>query len=165
MLLCLALTPAHADHSEYEIKAAFIHNIAKFAEWPTAPRAANFLKLCALGNDPLGGALATLRGKQIGALRWELKEVGSTSNLRECDALFIAASESGALKRILDDLKGSAVLTLGDTGGYADQGVMVNFYLDGDKIRFEINLESANSAGIRLSSKLLKIGKIVGAPK
>lgn len=165
MLLCLALTPAHAEHPEYEIKAAFIHNIAKFVEWPAAPHAASALKLCVLGSNPFGKALDTLRDKQVGEMRWEPTAINSKSNLKGCGVLFIAASESGDLGRILDDLKGSTVLTLGDTDGYADQGVMVNFYLDGDKVRFEINLESANRAGIRLSSKLLKIGKVIGAPK
>lgn len=165
MLLFLALVPAHAGPSEYELKAAFIHNIAKFVEWPAAPRNPGILKLCVLGQNPFGNALGVLRGKQVGGLAWEVVPAGARTNLKECGILFIAASESANLASILDDIGGSAVLSMGDADGYAKQGVMVNFYMDGDKVRFEINLESASQAGIRLSSKLIRVGKMVNTPK
>ena len=170
-LLCgilLSITmpaPAHAGPSEYEVKTAFIHNIAKFVEWPDTPRTAGILRLCVLGQNPFGNTLDALRGKPIGGLNWEVVPASSRTNLKECGALFIAASESGNLSQILDGIRGSAVLTLGDTDGYAEQDVMVNFYLDGSKVRFEINPESANRAGLKISSKLIQIGKMVSTSK
>ena len=165
ILLLLALAPAHAGPPEYEIKAAFIHNIAKFIEWPAAPRTPGALKLCVLGQNPFGAALDALQGKPIGGMAWEVAPAIPRNRLKECSALYISASEHDNLGWILNDIKDSPVLTLGDTEGYAGRGVMVNFYLEGGKIRFEINPNSANRAGLKVSSKLIQIGKLVSTPK
>lgn len=167
MLFCAALfagtcVNAHpASPTEYEVKAAFIHNIAKFVEWPAAARRTGSLKLCILGQSPFGNSLDALQGKTIGNKVWEVLPAKPNTNLRECGVLFIAASESDNLSQILERLQGSNVLTMGDTAGYAAQGVMVNFYLEQDKVRFEINVGATSRAGLKVSSQLLKLARIV----
>jgi hypothetical protein len=147
--------------TEYEVKAAFIHNIAKFVEWPAAPPFSGSARLCLLGRDPFGGTLGVLQGKQIGRLSWEIVPVSARTSLKECRVLFIAASESGNLDRILGSIGNYSVLTIGDSPGYAEQGVMVNFYLEENKVRFEINREAAARARLGFSSQLLKLARIV----
>lgn len=153
-----------APPTEYEVKAAFIHNIAKFVEWPVAPPTDGKLRLCIVGQDPFGSVLDSLRGKRIGDKVWEVLPAKPNSNLRECGVLFIAASERNNLNQVLDAIKGSAVLTMGDSEGYAKQGVMVNFYLERNLVRFEINAEAASRAGLKMSSQLLKLARIVREP-
>jgi len=165
VLLALHWANVRADApSEYEVKAAFIHNIAKFVEWPAKPAAGSNLRLCILGQSPLTEAAVSLQGKQVGNLVWELQSVYSRSSLKECHVLFIAASESGNLRHILEGINGSAVLTVGDSDGYAAQGVMVNFYIEQNKVRFEINAAAANRAELRIGSQLLKLARIVAEP-
>jgi hypothetical protein len=147
--------------TEYEVKAAFIHNIAQFVEWPAAAGTAGPLKLCIVGRDPFGKALDGLRGKTIRDKVWEVLPATPTTNLRECGVLFIAASERNNLGQILDATRGSAVLTVGDSERYAELGVMVNFYLEQNRVRFEINAEVASRAGLKMSSQLLKLARIV----
>jgi hypothetical protein len=164
-LAVLACRSAQAEQpTEYEVKAAFIHNIAKFVEWPAAARTTGALRLCVLGQDQSGGALGALRGKPIGNAVWDVAPVDRQSNLSQCRVLFISASESGDLAQVLDGIKDRAVLTMGDTGGYAVQGVMVNFYLEQNRVRFEINPQAASRAGLRISSQLLKLARIVAEP-
>lgn len=146
---------------EYQVKAAFIHNIVKFVEWPAAVRTAGPLRLCILGQDPFGSALDALRGKTIGDKVWEVLPVTPNTQLRECGVLFVAASERNNLGQILEGIQGGAVLTVGDTSGYAEQGVIVNFYIEENKVRFEINREAAARAGLKISSQLLKLARIV----
>lgn len=145
---------------EYEVKAAFIHNIAKFIEWP-APVSGGKLRLCILGDDPFGENIGVLRGKALGERVWEVHPVGRSADLKSCQVLFIAASEQGDIGRIRQRLNGSAVLTVGDTPGYAEQGVMVNFYLEENKVRFEINRAASARGGFRIGSQLLRLGRIV----
>lgn len=155
LVFCVAAQAA--PPGEYEVKTAFIHNIAKFVEWPH--RSAGPLKLCVVGQDPFGSALDAIDAKPIGDTVWEV--VRRNTNLRGCGVLFISASESNNLKPILTSVQGSAVLTVGDTPGYAEQGVMVNFYLEQNKVRLEINNAAAGRAGFRISSQLLKLARIV----
>jgi len=153
-----------APVSEYEVKAAFVHNIAKFVEWPASVGAQGVLRLCILGSAPLGAAAEDLRGKPVGRRVWDVAPVNSGTNSRECNVLFIGAAEAANLPRLLDGLKGSPVLTVGDTEGYAERGVMVNLFLDQNKVRFEINNGAAGRAGLRISSQLLKLARIVAEP-
>lgn len=148
--------------TEYKVEAAFVHNIAKFVEWPASVGAKGVLRLCVLGQGPFGKAAENLlQDKPLDNMVWKVVPVGTSANLRECQVLFIETSEAGNLPRLLDSLKGSPVLTVGNTGGYGEQGVIVNFYLEQDKVRFEINNDAAGRAGLKISSQLLKLARIV----
>ena len=163
-LALLLLAPALAfaqQPGEYEVKAAFVHNIAKFVEWPAPSSDGNAIQLCILGRNPFGDALAVLDGKQVGKLSWKISFPTIQSNLRACQVLFIAASEGGRLVPIFDKLGDAPTLTMGDTEGFAELGVMVNFYIDENKVRFELNSEAASRARLKFSSQLLKLARIV----
>jgi hypothetical protein len=150
-----------APPNENELKAAFIHNIARFVEWPAAIPVRGAMRLCILGQPPFTEAVSLLHGKQVGDMVWEVRPVDSRTSLDECRVLFIAASESVNLRRVLEDIKGNATLTVGDSNGYAAQGVMVNFFPERNKVRFEINVEAAQRAGLKIGSQLLKLARIV----
>lgn len=163
-LLLLGSVQAVADRfmpSEYEVKAAFIYNIAKFVSWPPGREASTeHLTLCILGNDPFGKALDVVRGKGSGSKVWEIRYQRVTDNLQACQILFIAASEAGHLEEVLAGLDG-AVLTIGDSEGFAVRGSMINFFMEDRKVRFEINLDAAHRARLNISSQLLRLAKIV----
>jgi hypothetical protein len=163
ILLGMFCTGAQAAPlGEYEVEAAFVHNIAKFVEWPASVGAKGTLRLCILGQGPFGQAAENLLSdKPLDNMVWEVAPVSTSADLSECQVLFIEASEAGNLPRLLDSLKDSPVLTVGNTDGYGEQGVIVNFYLEQDKVRFEINLAATNRVGLKISSQLLKLARIV----
>ena len=80
---------------------------------------------------------------------------------RTCHILFIASSEKAQLKRIFEDLRGTDVLTVGDTKGFAELGGIINFVLEDDRVHFEVNRKAADQAGLKISSKLLSVAKRV----
>jgi len=145
--------------TEYEVKAAFIYNLAKFVEWPAD--ANTTIDLCILGDDPFGSVIDVIQGKPVREKNIVIKRIKSLQQLKTCQILFISNSEKEHLPQILDALGSSNVLTIGDTEEFAQRGVIINFYVEQDKVRFEINLESAKRAGLSISSKLLKLGRIV----
>jgi len=148
--------------SEYDVKAAFLYNFTKFVDWPSSafPDPSN-LKICVLGDDPFGRSLLALAGEneEVGGHKLTVISKESLPRPGVCQILFISRSEREHLSQILASVKGSPVLTVGDTKGFADDGVIINFVLEGSKVRFEINTESADRAGIRISSKLLQLAK------
>jgi hypothetical protein len=157
-ILLLAFSGAHAAPSEYELKAAFVYQIAKFVEWPptNAP-----LRLCVVGGNPFGTSLEGVRGKLVNARKLEIAQLGAAGDPRECHLLFIAAGAERNLERINALARGAGILTIGDSEGFAQRGVMVNFFLENDKVRFEINLESVRQSGVSISSRLLSLARIV----
>lgn len=164
-IFCLVLALAGSVRaqdapSEYRIKAAFLYNFAKFVEWPpqtfagpTAP-----IIIGVLGENVFGGNLEqTLRGKTINSHPLQFRTFSSATEATNCQILFISPSEKGSLPKIFEDLHGACVLTVSETDHFTANGGMINFVLQENKIRFQINDAAAKKAGLQISSKLLSL--------
>jgi hypothetical protein len=148
---------------EYQVKAVFLFNFAKFVEWPAVAfkDAQSAVTLCILGKDPFGDALDSLREKTIEGRRLVIRRVSKVEEADRCHILFVSASEKESLSHILKVTGNRNVLTVGDTKGFAESGVMINLISTENKVSFEINLDAAEHASLKISSKLLKLGKII----
>ncbi|MBZ0157520.1 MAG: YfiR family protein [Alphaproteobacteria bacterium] len=166
-VLAFLLAPVHeharAEGGEYRVKAAFLYNFLKFTEWPPAafPPDSTSLTLCFLGENPFGENLDDLKSKSVGGKRLAVRYLLSAPNAKGCHLLFIAASEKGNLAQTLEALRGLPLLTIGDSEGFAQKGVMINMYIEEERVRFEVNLKTVKKAGLRLDSRLLKLARIV----
>lgn len=149
--------------TEYQVKAAFLYNFAKFIEWPPASfssDSAPFL-ICVLGRDPFGKELQNItREKMVNGHRFEIDRLSDLQQIRGCHILFVSAAEKTPLTQILEKLRGASVLTVGDSQGFAEKGGMINFVLEDDRVRFEVNREAAGEAGLKISSKLLSVARL-----
>ena len=160
----LAVGTQAQSAGEYQVKAAFLYNFAKFVEWPqnSFSDASAPLRICVFGRDPFGQELRDLvSAKTVQGRKFEVDQVVDLQQARLCHVLFIASSEKTAVKRILEGLRGASVLTVGDTKGFAEQGGMINFVLENDRVQFEVNSKAAEQAGLKISSKLLSVAKLV----
>lgn len=147
---------------EYELKAAFLYNFTKFVEWPPAAFSDGSFRVCVLGDDPFGKSLKDLTGQEAAGRRLQvLAFQDAIARPEDCHILFVSRSERGRLPAILSEVRKSPVLTVADTDGFLSDGGIINFLLEGTKIRFEINQEAADRAGIKISSKLLRLAKNV----
>jgi hypothetical protein len=145
--------------SEYEVKAAFLYNFAKFVEWPAEPP--NAIEFCIVGEDPFGDTLGdTVRGKSIHGKPITIRRVKITENPQGCQIAFISARDR-ATRSVLDRLQGTSTLTVGESPNFTRQGGMINFFLEGHRVRFEINADAAEQAHLKISSKLLILSRIV----
>jgi len=149
-----------ASPTEYEVKAAYLYNFGRFVEWPnkaTAPSGGPFT-VCVLGQDPFGQALdATLAGESINGVNTAAVRISKPQEAVNCRILFISSSEDRQLKQILVTLEGTNVLTVSDLPQFSQRGGMVQFVLDGTRVRFEVNLTPVEHAHLALSSQLLKV--------
>ncbi|MGP8201707.1 MAG: YfiR family protein [Limisphaerales bacterium] len=154
---------SHAQESpptEYQIKAAFLFNFAKFVEWPPAafPAGTSPIVIGILGENPFHDDLARMvRSKTVDGRTLEVKTLHSLADAANCHMLFISTSESARLPEIIKSLKGASVLTVGETDHFTENGGMINFVLKSAKVRFEINKTAATSAGLKISSKLMSL--------
>ena len=158
----LARAQEPAAPSEYELKAAFLYNFAKFVEWPSQvfPDPTAPFTIGIIGEDPFGDALeATVRNKTINGRQFVIKKTKSYSEFRTCQILFISSSERRRVADLLKALSGDSVLTVSEMDRFIQAGGMINFFMEGNKVRFEINPEPAKHAGLRISSKLLNLAK------
>jgi len=148
---------------EYQIKAVFVYNFAKFVEWPAASfkDAKAPLAMCILGNDPLKSFLDNLKGKHVEGRPVVVRKITTVEHCDECHMLFIPTAQKDNLLHILKAVQNRSILTVSDTKGFSSSGVMINLILIDNRIGFEINPVVAGRASLRISSQLLKLGKIV----
>jgi hypothetical protein len=145
---------------EYRVKAAFIFNFAKFVEWPSDAFAdGGALVVGVVGDDPFGGALDQLNSNTANGRRLLIKRFRWGDNLRACQILFISASEGRHLGKIMESIRGTSVLTIGEMPQFNRSGGMIRFVIQNNKVRFEINAAAAGQARLRISSKLLALSK------
>jgi hypothetical protein len=145
---------------EYQIKAAFLFNFAKFVEWPpgTFPSANSPITIGVVGNNVFGHYLEdTIRGKTVQNRPFEFKELKSANDAAHCQILFVSPSLKDDLSGIIKDLHNASILTVSETDQFLKAGGMINFIIQDNKIHFEINDEAAKAAGLKISSKLLSL--------
>src|SRR5438309_143637 len=156
-----------SDSSEYLIKAGFIYNFAKLVEWPTASFAQpdSPIVIGILGEDPFGATLDKIvadkkingRGIAVKRVKWSR----DIKDLKDCNILFVSSSEKEHIESVIEAMKGLPILTIGDAPGFAKRGGIMNFVLEENKVRFEVNVEAAKHADLTISSRLLTLAKIV----
>jgi hypothetical protein len=145
---------------EYRVKAAFLYNFARFVEWPEGRRGGP-LVIGVLGTDPLHGALVeTVRGKSVDDRPIEVRRLAGVEGVSGCAILFVSASERDRWHEILRPLRHSAVLTVGDGPGFLASGGVMNFYLDENRVRFELNPAAAGRSRLKLSAQLIRLARI-----
>ena len=162
-----SLFGAAAPSREYQIKAVFLYNFVQFVEWPDAAfsDAGAPLRIGVLGEDPFGPALdEAVQGETIRSRRLVVKRAQRLDELADCQLVFFAKSEAWQVSARRDDQADARpVLTVGETEDFARRGGVIAFYSEGKKVRFEINADLARRLGLKISSELLKLGKVVGA--
>lgn len=150
---------------EYQVKAAFLFNFAKFVVWPphkfTQPDSP--LIIGVVGTDPFGGLLEeAVQDNRINDRTVIVRHVDSMQELRKCHIVFVSRSEAERLGPILSEVRGDNVLTVGETEKFISRGGMINFVMLGNTVRFQINDSAARHAGLKISSKLASLALPLG---
>lgn len=159
---------AFAASREYDLKAAFIARFVDFVEWPNGAlgAASESFRICVYGKDPFGDALdelanlTRLKDRTVKIVRTQRAQA-----LRNCHLLFISKSQRHDLDALLEQLGDAPTLTVGDTAGFSQRGVIINFYAHAETYRFEVNQQAADQLGFKLSARLLKLARITEASK
>ena len=142
-----------------EVKAVYLLNFGRFTRWPAneSPASAAF-PVCVLGRDPFGGTLDTIvAGEKIEGRPVVTRRLRSPDDAAGCRILFISESEAAHLKEIFQQVDRAATLTVSDIPRFADQGGMIQFVSEGNRVRFAVNVSAAEQARVTLSSELLRV--------
>jgi hypothetical protein len=155
------------ESSEYEIKAGYIYNFPKYVEWPAAARGSVDAPIIigVLGDDSFADALSDIvAGKKLSERKLvvrKLKWSKEPKELKDCTMVYVAASEAAHGDDVIQLLKGSPILTIGDFRDFAKHGGIINFFLENNNVRFEANVEAAKQSDLTISSQMLIRAKIV----
>lgn len=174
-LVCLLAGTLHATGSDDRsapvivkeakvVKAAYIYNFAKFVEWTNeegAPVEEKPITICVLGKDPVGTELDEIRSLKARARPITILHIAAGDAIPPCHILYICHSEQDRIGQLLPQLPPNGVLTVSDLPGFTGQGGMIGFVAERGRVLVEINAPLAHAAGIKISSKLLEIARLV----
>jgi hypothetical protein len=149
---------------EYQVKAVFLFNFAQFVAWPTNALSDTQtpLTIGVLGDDPFDGFLDdTVHGEKVDGHPLVIQRYRNIKDVKNCQILFISRSEGKRMEEILADLKGKNILTVSDSDGFINNGGVIHFVTEENKIHFRISLEAAKNANLTISSKMLRLAQIV----
>lgn len=151
---------------EYDLKAVFLYNFATFAEWPESAFAQKDTPLVigVLGDDPFGPVIdQVVADEMVNGRRLVVQRYRRIQDIQQCHILFVSRSEADRLERVLGYVKDKPILMVSDIERFAATGGMVGFINQGNRVQLEVNARAVKDAGLTLSSKLLRLARLVAA--
>jgi len=149
---------------EYEVKAQCLYHFAKYVEWPSNEFSASNapITICVIGDGRFAEMLTgVVAGKTIDGHPVAVQSIEREDESRKCQILFVSYTENKRLDRILGAINASPVLTVGEGNAFAQGGGIISFVIRNQKVRFDIDLDAANQAGLKISSRLLSLADTV----
>lgn len=168
LVICFPNT-AFPKKKEYEVKAVFLERFTRFIDWPESAQIDDPLKpfvIGVIGKHPFGDLLDRIYAeRKIKDKAVEIRYVSKVEEILQCHLLFISASAKAELSHILSTIKDKPILTVGDSKGFSEKGVHIDFYLDEGRVRFAINESAVRQSGLQMSYRLLQSARIVNPVK
>jgi len=162
-------TPLSAQAAdEAHVKAAFLFNFAKFVVWPsqTFKSPSDSFQICVWGPSVVGPALLEIaHDKTVDGRPLVVTTISDSTAAASCQILFVSAIATQKARPLLDEMRSRSVLTVGESAGFAATSGIVNFKMEDNRVRFEINPKAAEQAHLQMSSRLLNLALIVTGPR
>lgn len=168
-LLCASLlVPAPASGepisgAEYKVKMGFIYHFIRFTQWPAEafPAEESPVQFCIVSADPATEILLSLQDREVKGRKIRVNRSAVIEEVDACQVLFIASDDEKVVQPMLDAVKGRDILSIGEIQNFTRMGGIINFFTTRNQLRFEVNLDAAESAGLKFSSQLLMSADIV----
>lgn len=167
LLAMLMSTPSTAraggEGREALVKAAFLYHFLEFVDWPDSVTAGedDAVRIGVLGSDPFGPKLDEVFRSSDDVTTFRVLRSTRADDLVDCRLVFVSSDDPDDYRAAIDVLAPLPVLTVAHREGFAADGGHLNFFVENDRLRFEVNLAATEASGLRLSSRLLKLARIV----
>jgi YfiR/HmsC-like len=158
----VALAQAPSPNLESQVKVAFLYNFVKFVEWPGGTSDKGSFVICVLSDAPFSTTLEqAVKDKTVNGRALEVRRLKGLEEAIACRMVYLDSQASSRIASVPAAMQSAAVLTVGDGRGFLRQGGIIGFILQDNKVRFQINPDAAERAGLKISSKLLQLATIV----
>jgi hypothetical protein len=161
---CMNPLPSFADIAqEYNVKAAISLNFARFTEWPEAAlkKDSPSINLCVLGDNVVEQAFTELNNKQVGGRLLNVSYLTRLRSLENCQVVFVSGLDKNKIIQLLAEINKKPILSIGEQDYFIDYGGLVNLEMADGKINIQVNVDAAKQTGLNISSRVLKLAKIV----
>ena len=149
------------QEADYAVQANIIYHFTKYIDWPGNKKSGDFI-IGVTGDTPLYDELKKhVANKMVGRQKIVIKKFSSSTGPIDCHILFISEDESSSLKKIVASTAGTSMLLVSEMDGLARKGSCINFIIDDERLKLEINRNNIEKRNLGIASELLQLGKIV----
>lgn len=167
IMFCAGFSPLYGQDdqqksielTEYVAKSAWFYGICKLTVWPGIIDTVSLFKIAVIGENNAGMEIIEPGNNLIGGRKIDFRKINSIAEIKDSEALFIYSSMSDSLESIIDYVKDKPILTFGDTKGFAERGVIINFYLEDNEVKFELNQKYYQQSLVTIRAQILIKGK------
>jgi hypothetical protein len=159
--LLVVMLPLSSFADDSDIKAAFLFNMINFISWPPKALHKDTITIGLLGSGSLENSIKRLQNKSVQGRRIQVRHAVSQAELHGCQILVILPSERRYLSSLLLELRNDPVLTVSEIDGFSNQGGMLYLTVSDNHPAFKVNLKAVRTAGLDMSSHLLKLAQFV----
>jgi hypothetical protein len=166
LVLLAAASAVYAQVSVGRLKSIFVERFTRFIDWPAGvlPEGSPFVVCIEGSGDTAENLIEVARSRKFKDRLCEVRRVLAGSDVNGCHLLYLAGSEAPHLPQVVAAISGRPILTVSDTAGFADKGVLINLFQEENRMHFEINLPAVKRSNLTFSSQLLRLGRLVGGP-
>lgn len=167
IILSVALIPQETEltMAESKIKSGYIFNLCRYTKWSRKEAPDEPIIISVLGETSWKNKINIPENRKIGQKSVRLRNITQLADIGDSHMLFITGSESHRIEEIVQYVKDKDILTIGDTKGYAEKGVIVNFYTKGLNVLLEINIKAEKTSSVTLAAQLISMSRLVGVGK
>ena len=159
LMMLSSLQSAWAQKEKFH--SIFIYNFSKYVKWPDGNGEGKFV-IGVFGSSPIEKNLnAMAASKKVNGMPIEVKHFSSVSEIADCHILYVSASESGKIEKVIDATKDKPVLLVTDKPGLAKKGAAINFVEQEGKIKFELNQQNVEARGLKVAGSLTSLAIMV----
>jgi YfiR/HmsC-like len=160
--LILAAAGSGQENTEKSIKAAYVYKFTRYIEWPASTPCPPTLTIAVLGSDPVGDSLAqAVAGRESQGRALRTARFVDIDRLEPCSMVWVAAPEADRQKDLMRRLRVLAVVVVSDAHHFARGGGTIGLVVVNNRVGFEVNVQAADAVGLRVSSRLLGMARIV----
>jgi len=158
--LSMGLALGQAEKPIYEIHAAMIYNFMKYIQWPED--AGGEFVVGVLGEDNVFNTLKSYYdGKPKGTKKYSIRKLSDISEAAACQVVYIGKNKSKEFDNVKNAVAGKPILTITDSFNLGKKGSCINFKVVDEKLKFEINQASMNSASLKVAGQLSSMAILI----
>ena len=147
---------------EQSVLAALALNIVRFSTWPPKSQMKQSINFCVIGDNRVQQSFIGINNKTVGNLTLQVINLSRLRNFEECHVLYVSNLKQNILLQVFAEIKKRPLLTIGEDYDFAEQGGMIGLENVNGKIILHVNMAAVREANLNISSRLLKLAKIIG---
>lgn len=160
LLFCTPLLANDIEKRQVTIQAVYLYNFLKFVKWPNNKSffsSHNTYEICIIGQDPFGSLLDSFKKKKIKNKEINIQYFSSSKQLQKCHLVFVGQTNNESYTDVLKKLENTGSLTVSSMKHFAQDGGVIGFVLNNEKVGFNINKTKALQQGLEINAKLLEL--------